>query len=117
MSETGFSIETNCLKSPVASDSSHQSPFLRQRFLESVAAAGKVSLLELTSRSSRRRVSRVRWAGMLYLRDVRDWSLPRIGALFDRDHTTVFYGLTQGRALMTADDGFRAMVERVVCDD
>lgn len=117
MSETENSVLTNCSKSPEDSDSVLPPPFLRQQFLESVAAAGKVSLPELTSRSSKRLYARVRWAGMLYLRDCRSWSLPRIGRVFERDHTTVKHGLTQGRALMESDAGFCALVKRVACDD
>lgn len=117
MSETENLVLTNCSKSPEDSDSILPPSFLRQQFLESVAAAGKVSLPELTSRSSKRLYARIRWAGMLYLRDTRSWSLPRIAALFDRDHTTVKHGLTHGRALMESDACFRAMFERVACDD
>jgi chromosomal replication initiation ATPase DnaA len=117
MSETGFSIETNCLRSQKDLDSVRPPPFLRQQFLESVAAAGKVSLPELTSRSNNRRASRVRWAGMLYLRDSFGWSLPRIARVFDRDHTTVMHGLKQARVLVESNARFRSMVKRVARDN
>ena len=54
---------------------------------------------------------------MLYLRDVLEWSLPRIGRVFERDHTTVMHGLSVARTLAKHDSGFRAMVKRVSRDD
>ncbi|WP_135210382.1 helix-turn-helix domain-containing protein [Vitreimonas flagellata] len=51
-----------------------------------------VSLEEMKSASRRRHIVRARWAAFRVLR-MRGWSTPKIGALFNRDHTSVLYAL------------------------
>ena len=51
-------------------------------------------LADMQGRSRMRPVVRARWALIAALRE-RGWSLMRIGAFLNRDHTTVLYALRQ----------------------
>ncbi len=70
---------------------------------EVIAAASalfNVPTTELTSRNRRRRAVAARYACMTVLRNEHHLSLLEIGDWFDRDHTTVLYGLRNAPADM-----------------
>lgn len=68
-----------------------------------------VSHGELIGSIKERQISQRRWLVMLYLREVRGYSMPRIGGVFNRDHTTVLHGLKRCRELLEADEAYRAL--------
>ena len=63
-------------------------------FAAEIAAVHGYSLNELRDHDRRPDRVKARWAIFWALRsDPYRWSLPRIGKLMDRDHTTVMYGI------------------------
>jgi chromosomal replication initiation ATPase DnaA len=59
-----------------------------------IASRHGVSLCSLFGRSRKPEIVHARWDCYAMLRhDPYHWSLTRIGQLFDRDHTTIMYGL------------------------
>lgn len=63
-------------------------------FAAEIAAVHGYSLNDLRDHDRRPERVKARWAIFWALRsDPYRWSLPRIGKLMDRDHTTVMYGL------------------------
>jgi hypothetical protein len=63
------------------------------RVVERVAGERGISLAELRSTSRSPRLVRARWAAMTAARSETDASLPQIGRILNRDHTTVLHGL------------------------
>jgi chromosomal replication initiator protein len=51
-----------------------------------------ISVEELKSKNKQRRISDARQISMYLIREMTDLSLPRIGEVFNRDHTTVLHG-------------------------
>jgi chromosomal replication initiation ATPase DnaA len=69
-------------------------PITWQQEMHAIARRHAVSFAELQSPSRKRALVAARWEAWAALR-ARRWSLPKIGALFARDHTTVMYGLRE----------------------
>lgn len=65
--------------------------------VESICREHGVSPDELLGRRRFSRVATARKHVWLYLHDVAGWSYPELGALFDRDHTTVMDGAASVR--------------------
>ncbi len=51
-----------------------------------------ISVEELKSKNKQRRIADARQVSMYLIREMTDLSLPRIGEIFNRDHTTVLHG-------------------------
>lgn len=66
--------------------------------LDRAAALSGLSIDVLRGRSRLRRICVVRWAVMLALR-IKGLSLPAIGRLLNRDHSTVLSGLERANGL------------------
>lgn len=65
-----------------------------------------VRITDVLSRNRSDPMVRARQAAMSVLRDVKGYSLPRIGRAFDRDHTTVLHALRSVERLKAIDDDF-----------
>lgn len=63
-----------------------------RQIIEAVATLHGVSIDEILGASRLPHICRARWTAMRELRD-RRFSTPAIGALLNRDHTTVIHGL------------------------
>jgi len=63
--------------------------------LDSVAQAFGVSVREIMGKTRERPVARARQAAYYLCREFTSLSYPRIGAKFNRDHSTVMYGVKQ----------------------
>jgi hypothetical protein len=61
--------------------------------VERVAVEQGFSLAELRSTSRSARLVRARWAAMAAARSETEASLPQLGRILNRDHTTVLHGL------------------------
>jgi chromosomal replication initiation ATPase DnaA len=59
-----------------------------------IAHAFGTTEADVYSPSRRRSLAHARWEIWAMLR-ARGWTLPRIGAAFQRDHTTVMYGIAE----------------------
>ena len=79
-----------------------------------VAAAFGVSEKELLSKSRLRRVMVPRQVAMYLAREVARLSLPRIGAFFGRDHTTVLHSCQKTESDMAADATFNGRVRQLL---
>lgn len=61
-----------------------------------------------------RDVAYPRFAAMYALRKVALMSLPQIGLLLNRDHTTIIYGCKRALEIAEEDTEFRMKLERVI---
>ena len=82
-------------------------------YLARMAAATGTTIEELTGRGQGRRMAFVRFACFLQLRRLKGFSLPQIGAIFNRDHTTVLHGIRRAEKMEKASASFRALMEDV----
>jgi chromosomal replication initiator protein len=69
-----------------------------------------VSVEELKSKNKQRRISDARQICMYLIREMTDLSLPRIGELFNRDHTTVLHGYRSVGTAMADDLEMRSLL-------
>jgi chromosomal replication initiation ATPase DnaA len=83
----------------VEADALSRMPVRVRELCMAVAIEHQVPLGELVGFSRRKKVARIRWRVWTALYAIRRedgmriYSLPRIGQLFGRDHTTVLHGL------------------------
>ncbi|MFQ5776022.1 MAG: helix-turn-helix domain-containing protein [Kiloniellaceae bacterium] len=81
--------------------------------VEAVARAAGLEAAALLGRVRDRRHARIRQLVMYLLRELCPGaSLPAIGYLLGRDHTTVLYGCRKAAALLARDATFRALHDR-----
>lgn len=78
--------------------------------VERVAAAFGISTKELLGASRLRGVMRPRQVAMYLARELTGLSLPRLGAAFGRDHTTVLHACRKVEAELTSDLGLASKV-------
>ena len=57
---------------------------------------------------------KARWALMRALRDGRECSLPHIGEVLNRDHTTIMHGLTRAQELYATDPDYAEKCDRLL---
>ena len=82
--------------------------------VDAVARACALGREDLLGRGQARPLARARHLAMYLVRELCPGaSLPAIGHLLDRDHTTVLYGCRRAAALRARDAGFRALCARV----
>lgn len=74
-----------------------------RRILQTTAAYYGFSEEELTGKSRKAPLAMSRQVGMYLCRELTDLSLPKIAALFSRDHTTVMHGVEKVAATMRSD--------------
>jgi len=73
-----------------------------------------VSLAVMLSDRHSRACSRARQIAMWILTQATDWSLPRIGRQFDRDHTTILAARDRINALRAKDPALRERTDRLL---
>jgi chromosomal replication initiator protein len=78
-----------------------------------VAAAFGITEKQLLGTSRLRPVLLPRQVAMYLAREVAKLSLPRIGAAFGRDHTTVLHACRKVEAAMATDDVLKARVRQL----
>ncbi len=84
----------------------------RQRYaVHLVAESFSVTVEDILSRSRHQSIARARQATCYILRQRFDLSLHEIGALLDRDHSTVVHSLQRSEVLMRDNDNFRVATE------
>ena len=81
------------------------------RLVASACAHFGVTADELRSQRRHGAISRARWAIAHVLIDRVGWSLPRVGALLNKDHTSILYGWRKSQSLIRLDEDFYAAVE------
>ena len=81
------------------------------RLVASACAHFGVTVDELRSQRRHGAISRARWAIAHVLIDRVGWSLPRVGALLAKDHTSILYGWRKSQSLIRLDEDFYAAVE------
>lgn len=91
----------------------HERPTMEQ-ISEVVAEEFGVSVAELKSKSRLRRMCAPRQVAMWLGRKLTLGSLEDIGRFFERDHTTVLYGMNRVYDRMTRDKFFRESLETLV---
>ena len=78
-----------------------------------VAAEVGISLADMTSKSRAVRVSHPRQLAMYLIRVFSDYSYPKIGRVFGRDHTTAIWAVARVEARLRADGKLVALVDRL----
>ncbi|MCD6289143.1 MAG: chromosomal replication initiator protein DnaA [Anaerolineae bacterium] len=81
-----------------------------EQTLELVAWSFGLSVDQLTGRKRNKEVSLARHIAMYLLRHECDLSLPQVGALLNRDHTTVMHGVERVEELVEVDDAIRRRI-------
>lgn len=76
-----------------------------------VAARFALTLDEMREVRRDRKVSRPRQIAMALSREYTDWSLPRLGRHFGRDHTTILHGMRRVATLAAAYPRFAEAVQ------
>ncbi len=69
-----------------------------------------ISVEELKSKNKQRRIADARQVSMYLIREMTDLSLPRIGEIFNRDHTTVLHGWRTISDNMAQDSEMRSLL-------
>lgn len=80
-----------------------------QDVIETAARVLDVSFGELIGEARDWHVAHRRWLVMLWLRETWGYSLPRIGKLLRRDHTTTLHGIRKARQKLETDPDYRAL--------
>lgn len=83
------------------------------RILAKVAQHSGMTMLELASHRKARRYARPRQLAFVLCMRLTGWSYARIGKLFDRDHTTVAYGVRAYEAAMAEQPELGAVLNRL----
>jgi chromosomal replication initiator protein len=73
------------------------------RIIDLVASTFELTPADLIKRSRRPDLSLPRYIAMYLIRKRMNLSLPHIGRLFERDHTSVYYGINRMTAMMAED--------------
>jgi chromosomal replication initiator protein len=81
------------------------------RVLRAVAAEFGCTLEDLLGEGRPAEIALARHAAMALGRRVLGYSLPKLGRLLRRDHTTVLYGIRRIDALSADDPGFAARMD------
>ncbi len=92
-----------------------ESPVSNQRIssiLIAVSLAFNVTRREILSHRRGREHMRARHAAYLLVRDLTDYSFPRIGRALNRDHSSVFYGAKRAQRMLVEDGDFASLVQR-----
>ena len=76
-----------------------------EEIMHRVARATGVTVAELRSRAKHKTLAEARQLAMLLMRDVEGMSLPEIGRMLDRDHTTVMHGIRSAKENLEFDRG------------
>jgi hypothetical protein len=87
-------------------------PFIRT-IIGTVAAHHGLSMIEICSDRRSPVVARPRQIAMYLAKVMTIESMPKIGRVFGRDHTTVLHGVRRIKALYDADPDFAAEVETI----
>ncbi len=102
----------NCVRAERAVDARHTRLSMME-VVEAVARASGLDRKDLLGRRRTRPLARARHLAMYLVRELCPGaSLPAIGYLLDRDHTTVLYGCRQAAALLERDAAFRRLREQ-----
>jgi chromosomal replication initiator protein len=84
-----------------------------QSIVEAVCAAFRVTHDEIISRRRGQHVALARQVAIYLIREITDYSFPRIGAYFNRDHSTAIHSHTQIARRVTAEAPFRALMGKL----
>ena len=78
-----------------------------QAVLRAISEATEIPLVRLTGGERNQPLVRARWVFCWVMHQTSGYSLPEIGRLIGRDHTTIMHGLRRARELRASDPGFR----------
>ena len=78
-----------------------------------VAAEVGITLQDMTSKSRAVRVAHPRQLAMYLIRIFSDYSYPKIGRMFGRDHTTAIWAVARVEARLRADGKLVALMDRL----
>ncbi|MBQ7921362.1 MAG: chromosomal replication initiator protein DnaA [Clostridia bacterium] len=84
------------------------------RILEIVARRYKVTSQDILGSSRKKEIKNARNVAMYTVRVITKMSLPQIGAIFSRDHSTVHSNITMVESALTTDPLFEATVTEIM---
>ncbi len=106
----GIPISKELIDSALADLLPHHREIKPERILDLVAETYGVSTDRLVGRDRSREVARPRQIAMFLMREETETSLPQIGKVLERDHTTVMYGHDKIADLLERDDKLRRQI-------
>ncbi|MCW2319009.1 hypothetical protein M2322_004578 [Rhodoblastus acidophilus] len=83
------------------------------RILKMVSERTGVSIADILGEGRRAPIVAARQEAMWAVKTITNWSLPRIGGRFNRDHTTVLHAIRQVEARADQDADLRAFMDAV----
>lgn len=92
------------------------SPFITRwtdHIIEGVSDQFGVTEKEMKSKSRTHRIVRARWAAFYFIRKHRGYSMPRIGGIFNKDHSTVVTALQNMERLKSVDPEYWASIRKI----
>lgn len=81
--------------------------------VEAVCAAFRVTHDEIVSRRRGQHIVLARHVAIYLIRELTDYSFPRIGEYFARDHSTAIHGYTRISRRVAAEAPFRALLQKL----
>ncbi len=81
--------------------------------VEAVCAAFRVTHDEIVSRRRGQHVALARQVAIYLIREITDYSFPRIGEYFGRDHSTAIHGYTRISRRVAAETPFRGLMKKL----
>lgn len=87
---------------------------LVDRILEAVSKKLNVTTAEMKGQSRKKEIKNARNVSMYVIRNMAHMSLPQIGALFSRDHSTVHSNISMVENQLLTDAAFEAIINEIV---
>lgn len=82
------------------------------RIMEATAMVTEVTISDMKGGSRKRDKARARWVAWCLIRELTTMSFPAIARMFNRDHTTVLYGLQEAQKLRLVDKDFDYLIQK-----
>lgn len=88
-------------------------PLTVERIVERVAKEYEITPQDIYSKTRSKKIAYPRQIAMFLSRELTDLSLIKIASRFEKDHSTVIYGIDKIKKDMEADETFESRVERI----
>jgi len=88
-------------------------PLALAPIVDAVCAAFRVTHDEIVSRRRGQHVALARQVAIYLIREITDYSFPRIGEYFGRDHSTAIHSYTRISRRVAAETPFRALLKKL----
>jgi len=87
---------------------------IAEHIIDAVAEIGETSVEEILSDSRKAIICRMRATAMMLIRHYTKLSLPQIGSMFGRDHTTVMSAIRQAQMMGAKFEGYEKLCDQIM---